>query len=259
MRASGSPARRSPSSGTAPAGRTGGAGTCAARARRSSRWNSYAARPQAAAARGGADSRPRCWSASGAGARREPLEHGGNSGAALERVVLGDGTSLIAKRVGPGADWLGRVTNDRGRTALLWQAGAFERMPPRSTTASSRWSRTATAGGWSCATSRPRSSARTGGSRGPRAGASSTPRRRCTRRSPARCPTAPPSLDDRLGMSSLRVAEAERAGPDLLPKQLDAAWDAFADSVPEDVAERGDARGARPVAARRGAASARAR
>ena len=37
-------------------------------------------------------------------------------------------------------------------------------------------------------------------------------------------------------MSSLRVAEAERSGPDLLPKQLDAAWDAFADSVPEDVA-----------------------
>ena len=37
-------------------------------------------------------------------------------------------------------------------------------------------------------------------------------------------------------MSSLRVAETERAGPDLLPKQLEAAWDAFADSVPEDVA-----------------------
>ena len=65
----------------------------------------------------------------GGGARREPLDHAGNSGAALERVVLGDGTSLIAKRVGRGGDWLGRVTNDRGRTALLWQAGAFERLP----------------------------------------------------------------------------------------------------------------------------------
>ena len=37
-------------------------------------------------------------------------------------------------------------------------------------------------------------------------------------------------------MSSLRVADAERDGPDLLPKQLEAAWDAFADSVPEEVA-----------------------
>jgi hypothetical protein len=37
-------------------------------------------------------------------------------------------------------------------------------------------------------------------------------------------------------MSSLRVAEAERTGPDLLPKQLDAAWDAFAEAVPDDVA-----------------------
>lgn len=43
-------------------------------------------------------------------------------------------------------------------------------------------------------------------------------------------------LADRLGMSSPRVADAERAGPDLLPKQLEAAWDAFADSVPDDVA-----------------------
>jgi hypothetical protein len=28
------------------------------------------------------------------------------------------------------------------------------------------------------------------------------------------------------------VAEAERAGPDLLPKQLEAAWEAFAEAVP---------------------------
>ena len=36
----------------------------------------------------------------GAGARRAALDHSGNSGAALERVTLGDGTKLIAKRVG---------------------------------------------------------------------------------------------------------------------------------------------------------------
>jgi aminoglycoside phosphotransferase (APT) family kinase protein len=37
-------------------------------------------------------------------------------------------------------------------------------------------------------------------------------------------------------MSSLQVAELERGGQDLLPKQLEAAWEAFADVVPDDVA-----------------------
>ena len=65
----------------------------------------------------------------GEGARRAPLEHSGNSGAALERILLPDGTALIAKRVGPSGDWLARVTGDRGRTALLWEEGAFARLP----------------------------------------------------------------------------------------------------------------------------------
>lgn len=89
---------------------------------------SYAARPRTEPA-AGAQIPPAVLEGLGSGARREPLAHGGNSGAALERVVLADGSQLIAKRVGPGADWLGRVTRDRGRTALLWEAGAFARMP----------------------------------------------------------------------------------------------------------------------------------
>ena len=48
-------------------------------------------------------------------------------------------------------------------------------------------------------------------------------------------PDGAAALGDRLGMSSRRVAEAERRGSDLLPKQLEAAWDAFAESVPRDV------------------------
>ncbi len=79
--------------------------------------NSYAARPRSSPAED-AQIPAEVLARLGPGARREPLEHAGNSGAALERVVLGDGTRLIAKRVGPGADWLGRVTRDRGRTAL---------------------------------------------------------------------------------------------------------------------------------------------
>jgi hypothetical protein len=90
--------------------------------------NSYAARPRDGAAEA-VQIPGEVLERLGAGAQREPLDHAGNSGAALERVVLGDGTRRIAKRVGRGADWLGRVTHDRGRTALLWQAGAFERMP----------------------------------------------------------------------------------------------------------------------------------
>jgi hypothetical protein len=52
---------------------------------------------------------------------------------------------------------------------------------------------------------------------------------------------APPdgaaTLRARLSMSSPEVADAERAGPDLLPKQFEHGWEAFADVVPADVAE----------------------
>jgi hypothetical protein len=87
---------------------------------------SYSAR---AGADGGAQLAEDVLARIGPGARREPLAHSGNSGAALERVSLADGSALIAKRVGPASDWLGRVTRDRGRTALLWEAGAFDRVP----------------------------------------------------------------------------------------------------------------------------------
>jgi Ser/Thr protein kinase RdoA (MazF antagonist) len=49
-------------------------------------------------------------------------------------------------------------------------------------------------------------------------------------------PDGAAALEDRLGMSSLRVAELERRGQDLLPKQLEAAWDALAEAVPDGVA-----------------------
>ena len=59
------------------------------------------------------------------------------------------------------------------------------------------------------------------------------------------------ALADRLGMVSPRTADAERKAPDLLPKQLEAAWEAFTDSVPEDVADEilGAARDTVPLAA----------
>ena len=173
----------------------------------------------------------------GPGARRAALEHSGNSGAALERVILADGTELIAKRVGPAADWLGRVTRDRGRTALLWRAGAFGRMP-RSIDHGIETVVPDGDGWW--VLMRDLSATFLGDDR-----RLSRAESRLVLEAAAalhadfggRVPEGAAALGDRLGMSAPRVAEAERAGSDLLPKQLEAAWDAFADSVPDDVGD----------------------
>ncbi len=197
--------------------------------------NSYAARPKSGPAEDAeipADVLERL----DAGAQREPLDHAGNSGAALERVLLTDGTGLIAKRVGPGADWLGRVTHDRGRTALLWQAGAFARMPAELDHGIETVIEDGD--GW-WVVMRDLSHTFLGDDRR----ISRAESRRVLEAAAAmhatfsgEVPDGPASLADRIGMASLRVAEDQRSGPDLLPKQLDAAWDAFADSVSQDVA-----------------------
>jgi hypothetical protein len=196
-------------------------------------WWSYAAAPATDAAAGDALS-PELLDRLGATAA--PLDHAGNSGAALERLVLDDGTVLIAKRVGAATEWLGRVTRDRGRTALLWQAGAFRRMP---VTLDPGIESVEPDGDAWWVVMRDLSPTFLGDER------------RLTRQESRRIldavaamhaqfagdvPEGAAALADRLGMSSLRVAELERPSPDLLPKQLEAAWDAFADAVPGEVA-----------------------
>jgi hypothetical protein len=54
----------------------------------------------------------------------------GWSGNALERVVLADGRVLIAKRIVPGADWIGRASADPGREGMLFTSGVLDRLPP---------------------------------------------------------------------------------------------------------------------------------
>jgi hypothetical protein len=54
----------------------------------------------------------------------------GWSGNALERLVLTDGNVLIAKRIVPGADWIGRASADPGREGLLFTTGVLDRLPP---------------------------------------------------------------------------------------------------------------------------------
>ena len=62
-------------------------------------------------------------------AERSTLASSGWSGNRIDRLVLADGQTLIAKRIVPGSDWLGRATRDPGREALLFADGVFARMP----------------------------------------------------------------------------------------------------------------------------------
>ena len=181
--------------------------------------------------------RPRCSPSSGP---RDvaPLVHGGNSGAALLRAVRPDGTAFVLKRVTAGADWLARATRDDGphgaaprRRRLRGHAGGDR--------ARASWRSRATVRrrGSPCATSARSCCPRTRGCRERRAGASSTPPPRSTRASAARRPTAPRPCATASACPPRPWRDAERADPDLLPKQFEHGWDAFAEVVAADVAE----------------------
>ena len=199
---------------------------------------SYTAAPRSAAAASAAELSPALLERIGHGATRSALAHGGNSGAALERVKLADGTRLIAKRIGPDADWLGRITRDRGRTALLWEAGAFERMPAQLDHGIEDVLRDGD--GW-WVVMRDLSATFLADDRRLTHAESRRILDAAAAMHAAFAGGEPPdgavALEHRLGMSSPRVADVERAGPDLLPKQLEAAWDAFADSMPQQIAD----------------------
>ena len=164
------------------------------------------------------------------------LSHGGNSGAALMRAWRDDGTAFVLKRVSAdGADWLARVTKDTGRTAQLYEAGAFDEMPPA-------------IGHGIVAVEQSRDAAwiamrdvhdqllapdvRLSREQSRRILTAAAQLHRAFHN---RVPTGAASLNDRIGMSSPAVAEAERKHPDLLPKQFEQGWDAFDELVPADV------------------------
>jgi hypothetical protein len=58
----------------------------------------------------------------------EPVVSRGWSGNVLERLVLADGSRLVAKRIVPGHNWIERHTADEGREALLFRSGVLERV-----------------------------------------------------------------------------------------------------------------------------------
>jgi aminoglycoside phosphotransferase (APT) family kinase protein len=168
----------------------------------------------------------------------EPLSHGGNSGAALLRARGADGKTFVLKRVSTGgADWLARATRDHGRTAQLYLAGAFERMPPSIAHGIVAVERSDD-GAWIAMRDvhdqllPPSARLSRGESR--RILEAAAQLHRALR---DHVPDGAASLTDRLAMSSPAVAEAERPNSDLLPKQFEQGWDALEELVDADVAD----------------------
>jgi hypothetical protein len=160
----------------------------------------------------------------------------GWSGNALERVVLADGRVLIAKRIVPGADWIGRASADPGREGLLFTSGVLDRLPDAIDHAIVAAARDGDA--WWLVMRDASDELLDDHSIVPREA-----NRRLLAAVNEMWETfwgeqveflAPQAL--RLQMAAPSHGRRERDGVDLLPKQLEVAWEAFAEAVDPDVA-----------------------
>jgi hypothetical protein len=161
----------------------------------------------------------------------------GWSGNRLERAVMADGRRLVAKRVDPAADWIGRWTADPGREGLLARDGHFASLPVEIDPAvvgavpdGRAW--------WIVMRDA-----------GDELLDDTSPLERDDHRRIIAALNAMwtrfwgveidclASTHARLGIAGPPVAEREREGHDLLPNQLEAAWEAFTAAVPRDVGE----------------------
>lgn len=170
-------------------------------------------------------------------AERVTLASSGWSGNRIDRLVLADGRALIAKRIVPGSDWLGRSTRDPGREALLFADGVFARMPAAVDPAIVAAEQDEEA--W-WVVMRDVSAELLD---------DTTPLTREQNRFILGAAAAMwaefwdetvPQLStqtDRLACAGPAVSERERDGVDILPKQFEAAWQAFAEAVDADVGE----------------------
>jgi aminoglycoside phosphotransferase (APT) family kinase protein len=170
-------------------------------------------------------------------AERTTLASSGWSGNRIDRLVLADGRALIAKRIVPGSDWLGRASHDPGREALLFADGTFERMPAGVDAA--------------VVAAEPEGDAWWVVMRdvSEQLLDESTPITRDENRFVlARAAEmwaefwgeeVPhlSTLANRLECASTAVSERERDNVDILPKQFEAAWEAFGEAVDGDVGE----------------------
>ncbi len=161
----------------------------------------------------------------------------GWSGNVLERLVLTDGRRLVAKRIVPGANWIDRHTRDEGREALLYLSGTLGRLPAsidHAVVAAERegdawWVVMNDVSGFLLPDGRRLSREDHGHVL---AAANGMWEEFWGERVPHAC-----SLQDCLRLFSPAISAAERDGLDLLPKQYEPFWEAFADAVDDDVAE----------------------
>jgi aminoglycoside phosphotransferase (APT) family kinase protein len=168
---------------------------------------------------------------------RTTLASSGWSGNRIDRLVLADGRALIAKRIVPGIDWLGRATRDPGREALLFADGVFARMPASVDPAVVAAEPDGDA--WWVVMHDVSAELLD----------ESTPLTRDENRfvlgRAAEMWAAfwdeevahLSSLADRLAFAVPALSERERDGVDILPKQFEAAWEAFEEAVDDDLAE----------------------
>jgi hypothetical protein len=166
----------------------------------------------------------------------EPLISRGWSGNILERLVLADGRRLVAKRIVPGSNWIDRHTADEGREALLFRSGVLDRVQAIDHTivAAERDGEA-----WWVVMKDVSDSLLSDEQRLSRAeslrilaAANQMWEEFWGEEVPHLCP-----LRDRCRLFSPAIAEFERAGLDLLPKQYEVFWEAFAEAVDSDVAE----------------------
>ena len=170
-------------------------------------------------------------------AERTTLVSSGWSGNRIDRLRMEDGRELIAKRVVPGADWLGRASGDRGREALLFVDGVLGRLPAvidSAVIAAERegdawWIVMRDVSGELLDESTPLSREQNRFVLGAAA-------QMWDSFWDEQVPHLSSQLD-RLAFATPALSERERDGSDLLPKQFEAAWEAFAEAVDGDVAE----------------------
>jgi Phosphotransferase enzyme family len=169
--------------------------------------------------------------------RREPLVSTGWSGNRLERLRTADGRVLVAKRIDPSADWIGRNSRDRGREGLLYTEGLFERMSgidPAVIAAEPEgedawWVVMRDVSDRLLDADSPISREQ---NRLVMRAANSMWQEFWGERHEFLC-----DLASRIAIAAPKVAERERDAMDLLPKQFEAAWEALAEAIDGDVAE----------------------
>ena len=173
----------------------------------------------------------------GAVAGIRPMTSSGWSGDALVEVTMADGRRLVAKRIVPRSGWIGAHTEDPGREALLVRDGWLAHLPPSLDPASIDAERADEA--WWVLMRDVSDQLWPDGRRIPREESARVLDASGAMWRAFRGAEIPglAALARRLDLAGPEVAARERAGLDLLPNQLEAAWDAFAEAAPRDVAD----------------------